>query len=76
MNATEAAGRLRREVSGRDAVLCPGPGRSPKVIMKRDPTRPDCCPVHGHNRHRRSAATGRQAVANGVCLHHEQYPTS
>ena len=41
MNAREIARRLGGEVSGRDAILCPGPGHSPKdrsITMKLDPT--------------------------------------
>jgi hypothetical protein len=51
VNAGEIARRLGGEVSGRDAVLCPGPGHSPKdrsLSVKLDPTAPDGFLTHSH----------------------------
>lgn len=77
MNAEEMAGGLRREVSGRDTILCPGPGHSPRVSVKfhRSPAigRPRIAITHQRNRH---GATSLAVVAKGVCLHHERYLTS
>jgi hypothetical protein len=76
MNAKEKAGR---EVSGRDTVLCAGPGRSPKVTVELDPTAPDAngrqsiVITHQRNCH---GATSLASVAKGVRLRHGKYPTS
>jgi hypothetical protein len=51
MNAAETARKLGGEVSGRDTILCPGPGHSPKdrsLAVKLVPTAPDGFVVHSH----------------------------
>jgi putative DNA primase/helicase len=51
MNAGEVARRLGGEVSGRDAVLCPGPGHSPRdrsLAVKFDATAPDGFVIYSH----------------------------
>ena len=51
MNPRKIAQRLGGEVSGRDTILCPGPGHSPKdrsLSVKLDPVAPDGFLVHNH----------------------------
>jgi hypothetical protein len=46
-----AAAALGGDVSGRETILCPGPGRSPKdrsLSVKFDPTAPDGFLTHSH----------------------------
>lgn len=65
MKLREVAQRLGGEVLGRDTILCPGPGHSPK-----DRSLPAKLE---RNRH---GATSLATVAKGVCLHREHYLTS
>ena len=51
MNAARIARRLGGEASGRDTILCPGPGHSPKdrsLSVKFDPTAPDGFLTYSH----------------------------
>jgi hypothetical protein len=51
MNAKAWAHRLGGEVSGRDTILCPGPGHSPtdrSLAVKLDPTAPDGFVTYSH----------------------------
>ena len=61
LDPRRVARALGGEVSGRDAISCPGPGHSPKErspSVKLDPTAPDGFPVHSHEPRRRTAAIG------------------
>lgn len=51
MNAARIARRLGGEVSGRDTILCPGPGHSPNdrsLSVKLDPKARDGFPTYSH----------------------------
>jgi putative DNA primase/helicase len=51
MNARETARKLGGEVSGRDTIVCPGPGHSPQdrsLAVKLVPTSPDGFVVYSH----------------------------